>query len=91
MKTTYNYANLANHDVYQYEVDEVQRSTVNAEFELAPSRRGNQRIMLVGFTLKGRLLELGIEIFMEEDRMHVFHANDAAKYYQRKFEREVRP
>ena len=91
MKTTYDYDNLAGHGVSQSEVDEVLRSAVSAEFDLPPNLRGNQRVMIVGFTTQtARLLELGIEFFTNEDRTHVFHADDAGKYYQLKFEREIK-
>jgi uncharacterized DUF497 family protein len=90
LKTTYNYDNLANHGVVQSEADEVLRSTVDVGFELQPSRRGNPRTMVVGFTAGARLLELGIEFFMNEDRVHVFHANDATKYYQQLFANEIK-
>jgi len=43
--------------------------------------------MFVGFTAAGRLLEVGIEYFDEEEREHIFHANDATTYYRHLFER----
>lgn len=91
MQTTYDLRNFADHSVTQEEVDQVLRSDVAAEFDLPPSKRGNERMMLVGFTNEGRLLELGIEFFFDEDRMHMFHADDATKQYRSEFERDIRP
>jgi uncharacterized DUF497 family protein len=91
MRITYNHKNFVDHGVSQSEVDEVLRSDVTAEFDLSPSKRGNERIMLIGFSGDGRFLEIGIEFFLDEDRMHVFHANDATKQYSAEFEREVKP
>lgn len=91
MQTTYDLRNLADHRVTQEEVEQVLRSDVTAEFDLRPSKRSNERMMLVGFTHEGRLLELGIEFFFDEDRMHVFHADDATKPYRTEFEREIKP
>lgn len=45
--------------------------------ELKPSERGNDRLMFVGWTQSGRILEVGIEYFDGDDREHVFHAMDA--------------
>jgi len=90
MRTTYDHKNLADHKVSQLEADEVLRSDVTAEFDLPPSQRGNERVMLVGFTGEGRLLELGIEFFHDEERVHIFHADDATRPYRAEFEREVK-
>jgi hypothetical protein len=37
--------------------------------------------MFVGFTMAGRLLEVGME-FVSDEREHVFHAMDATKRYR---------
>ena len=89
MRTTYDLKNFAVHGVTLEEVDRVLRSDVTAEFNLPPSRRGHERMMLVGFTNEGRILELGIEFFFDEDRTHVFHADDATKPYRTEFDREI--
>jgi hypothetical protein len=49
------------------------------------SARGFERAMIVGFTNSGRLLEVGVELFLNDD-LHYFHADDATKVYQRKYE-----
>ena len=90
MRTTYDDTNLADHKVSQDEVNEVLRSDVTIERDLPPSKRGNERLMLVGFTNEGRLLELGIEFFHSEEIMHIFHADDATKQYRTEFDREVK-
>ena len=89
MPLTYDDDNLAKHKVSRDEVDEVLDGSMTAQSELAASDRGNQRVMLIGFTLHGRLLEVGIEFFANRD--HVFHANDATEKYRQEFERSIRP
>ncbi len=91
MRTTYDDQNLAEHNVSREEVDEVLATDIGVDCDLPPSKRGNQRAMLVAFASEGRLLEVGLEFFLEEDRMHVFHADDATKPYRALFENEVRP
>ncbi len=88
MTVTYDDDNLAKHKVSHDEVDEVMDADLRVDVELLPSRRGNQRIMLIAFTLQGRLLEAGIEFFPERD--HVFHADDASKQYKAEFERSIK-
>jgi len=36
-----------------------------------PSVRGNTRAMIIGWTYEGRILEIGIEYFEDEDREHI--------------------
>lgn len=50
------------------------------EFELAPSDRGNDRLMYVGWTQAGRLIEVGVE-FRSKTEWLVFHAMNATKQY----------
>jgi len=88
MPVSYDDDNLAKHKVSHDEIDEVLDTDLRIECEMTPSDRGNERVMLVGFTLGGRLLEIGIEFF--DDHEHCFHANDATKQYRRKFEQEIR-
>lgn len=89
MTVSYDYKNLAKHNVSCDEIDEVLDCDRRIELEIQPSIRGNQRIMLVGFTLQARLLEVGIEFL--PDRDHIFHADDATKKYKSKFEQNVKP
>lgn len=80
---TYDHDNLQKHDVTTFEVDQVldSRNLTTRVFDLVPARNGNERVMFVGVTVDGRMLEVGVEIISEEDE-HVFHAMDATKQYR---------
>lgn len=56
--------------------------------DLEPSERGYSRVMTIGWTEDGRILEIGIEYFSNRD--HVFHAKDAGKTYVKEFEKRLR-
>lgn len=84
MRTIYNYESIRKHGVTEQEVDEVYAT--GKDFDMEPSRTGNDRMMLVGWTAAGRLLEIGIEYLANGDE-HIFHANDATKHYRKLFER----
>jgi uncharacterized DUF497 family protein len=86
---TFDYDNLAKHNVNCGEIDEVLDCERRVEIEMQPSNRGNQRVMLVGFTSQARLLEVGIEFLPDSD--HVFPASDATKRFRFKFEQNVKP
>ncbi len=85
MKTTYNYQSLDKHGIKEEEVDDVY--ALGRDFDLEPSIDGNDRIMVVGWTSAGRLLEIGIE-YLPDGNEHIFHACDATKYYRRLFEKD---
>lgn len=87
MRTIYNSTSLRKHNVAKHEVDDVYATGV--DFDLPPSIKGNDRIMLVGLTANGRLLEIGVE-FLADGNEHIFHASDATKPYQAKFQRFLR-
>jgi hypothetical protein len=88
MLFTYNDLGLKKHRINRSEVDDIlDETSVSIECALPPSKRGNDRIMLVGFTSLGRLLEIGLEFF--EDSIHVFHANDATQEFRIQFENRV--
>ena len=89
MLVTLNYADLQKHNVTEIEVDQVMSSDANIECDLPSSQQGHDRLMLIGFTLSGRLLELGIEFL--PDALHIFHASDATKQYQTEFARRIKP
>jgi uncharacterized DUF497 family protein len=80
---TFDEGNLRRHSVTLQEADQVldARNLTTRVFELSPARNGNERLMFVGFTQEGRLLEIGIEIISDEDE-HVFHGMDATKQYR---------
>lgn len=80
MCITYDQANLDKHEVSREEVDEALANEPEYE-DLESSARGNARVMFVGFTFQGRLLEIGIEYF-PDSKEHVFHAMDATKAYR---------
>lgn len=85
MKTTYNYDSLDKHGVTEEEADEVYAS--GKDFDLEPSSDGNDRLMIVGWTSRGRLLEIGIE-YLASGNEHIFHAIDATKYYRQLLEQD---
>lgn len=87
MRTTYNHESLDKHGITEEEADEVYAT--GKDFDLPPSGDGNDRIMVVGLTAIGRLLEVGIEYFPSGDE-HIFHASEATKQYRQLFERSKR-
>ena len=84
MKTTYNYESLDKHGVTEQEADEVYATGMN--FDLEPNADGNDRIMVVGWTSNGRLLEIGIEYLANGDE-HIFHTSNATTPYRDKFKK----
>lgn len=76
---TYDTGNLVDHDVTVTEVDEVLNNGRTIWIDLGASRDGNDRLMFVGLTRAGRVLEVGVELIEEDE--HVFHAMDAGKQY----------
>jgi len=89
MTVTYDDNNLAKHKVSHDEVDEVMDADLIVDVELPPSKRGHQRVMLIAFTLQGRLLEVGIEFF-PHDHNHIFHGDDASKHNKAEFARRIK-
>ncbi len=85
---SFNDEDLAKNGVTREEVEQVMASDTAVDCDMQPSERGNDRVMLVGFTLGSRLLEIGIEFFA--DRLYVFHASEATKRYQHEFEKRIR-
>ena len=80
---SYDDRNLKKHKVSHQEVDQVldSRNLTTDVFDLSPARNGNERAMFVGLTMRGRLLEVGVEVFSDTDE-HVFHAMTATKQYR---------
>lgn len=87
MKTTYNHDSLDKHGITEEEADEVYAT--GKDFDMEPNEVGNDRIMVVGWTSIGRLLEIGIEYLPNGDE-HIFHASDATKSYRQLFEKDTR-
>jgi uncharacterized DUF497 family protein len=81
---TYNTENLTKHHVLAIEVDEVLSDPRTIWLDLGPSRDGNDRLMFIGLTQAGRVLEVGIELIGEDDE-YVFHAMDAGEHYLKEF------
>lgn len=86
---SFNDDDLVKNGVTREEVEQVMASETAVDCDMQPSERGNDRVIIVGFTLGVRLVEVGIEFFA--DRLHVFHASDATKGYRQEFEKRVRP
>ena len=80
---TYNTENLTEHDVTAIEVDEVLSDSRTIWLDLGPSRDGNDRLMFIGLTKGGRVLEVGIELIGEGE--YVFHAMAASEHYLKEF------
>jgi hypothetical protein len=72
---------LNRHGISVVEVDYVLEHYGDTK-EQPPSKRGNNRTMFIGFTLEFRLLEVGVEYFYDQDREHIYHANDARQHFQ---------
>lgn len=89
MITTFEEENIRKNDVSREEIREVFASDLSYAEDLAPSDRGNDRAMVIGWTYSGRILEIGIEYFESENREHVFHAMDAGKAYIREFRKRL--
>ena len=80
---TQNTENLAKHNVTAIEVDEVLSDPRTIWLDLGPSRDGNDRLMFIGLTKGGRVLEVGIELIGEGE--YVFHAMAASEHYLKEF------
>jgi uncharacterized DUF497 family protein len=85
MAIAYDYGNLAKHRVSTNEVDDVLVSS-SIDFDMEPGHGGNNRVMFVGFTNSGRLLEVGVE-YIDFCNEHVFHAMNATRRYRILFPR----
>jgi hypothetical protein len=87
VKTLYNHESLNRHRVTTADADEV--IATGTWDELTPSECGNDRLMFVGFTSEGGLLEIGVEYFDNEDIEYVFHASDATRHYRTLFKKRM--
>jgi uncharacterized DUF497 family protein len=87
--TRYEDENLHKNGVSRAEVQEVFASELSFAEDLSPSDRGNDRAMVIGWTHAGRILEIGIEYFEDEDREHIFHGMDAGKTYKQTFKERL--
>ena len=87
-RLTYNFDSLNRHGVSIANVDEVIGTGIWEELPL--SVRGNERLMFIGFTSNGRLLEIGVEYFDDNQIEHVFHADDATNRNRIIFRNRVR-
>lgn len=88
-RITYDYANLTKNGVTEAEIDDIFESDLTIALEIAPSERGNNRAMIIGWTLIGRLLEIGVEYFDDQDWEHIFHAINAGVKYRKEFEKRL--
>ncbi len=87
---SYNHESLQRHSVTVEEINEVLRSPLTIVIDLEPSRKGNDRVIWIGFTFNIRLLEIGIE-YLPNNKEHVFHAMDATKTHRKEFEKKIGP
>ncbi len=72
----FNEKNLAKHGITPQEVEEAIDDDNASDYPLKPSRDGNDRAMIVGETLMGRRIEIGIE-FVDDEIWNIYHAMDA--------------
>lgn len=80
---TYSSESLARHGISTAEIDEVLNDQCTIWLDLGVSRDGNDRLMFVGLTKFGRVLEVGVELV--DDDEHIFHAMDAGERYVEEF------
>lgn len=80
---TYNHRNLVKHGISNVDVDEVLNDSLTIWIDLGVSRHGNDRLMFIGFTKTGRILEVGVELIGDDE--YVFHAMDAGEHYIKEF------
>lgn len=64
MRTIYNHTSLRKHKVTEKEVDDVYATGV--DFDLSPSIKGNDRIMLVGLTSNGKQNQARFQQFLRQ-------------------------
>ncbi len=87
-KVVYNFESLNRHGIAVEDADEVIGTGIWEE--MTPSKRGNERLMFIGFDANGRLLEIGIEYFDDDNVEYVFHTQDATARYKLIFEKRGR-
>lgn len=81
---TYSESYLKRKGVTPHDVAFVIASTLTREFDLPDSRRSNPRVMLIGFTPDGELIEIGLEQL--PNGYHLFHVRKpASKTYRSKY------
>lgn len=77
----FNHDSLLRHDVTEHEIKQAIADPFVIDVEEGFSKSGFPRVMWVGYTESGRLLEVGIEY--KENCDFVYHADNAqAKYRQ---------
>ncbi len=84
---TFDEFNIKKNRVTVDEILEVIESDLSIAENLVPSERGNVRVMIIGWTFSGRILEIGIEYIADTE--HVFHAMNAGKRYKKDFLRRL--
>lgn len=86
---TFNYESLSRHKVTEDECNQVTAddNRTTEEFDEGYNSLGNWRLMFVGFTKIGRLLEIGVEFIKSNQgyRAHVYHADDATPDSQKRY------
>ena len=85
--TKYIQPELRKNNITIRDADFVLRLPITVWTDISPSRRGNDRLMFTGFDSSGRLLEIAVEYFDDEDIELVFHGDKATTKYRKLFER----
>ncbi len=84
MITKYVDHELFKNKITRKDADFVLRSQVSIWEDIGPSKRG---LMFTGFDSNGRLLEIAVEYFDEDDIELIFHTKDATPKRRKLFER----
>ncbi len=80
MSISFNEDSLKRHKATHEEIEEAIADPLRVEAAYSESKNGNPTTIWVGATLKGRLLEIGIEYMENED--HIYHASSCRNHYQ---------
>ncbi len=69
------------HGITEEQMLEVRASQLTVATEMDASERGNTRVMLVGYTMDGVMLEVGVEL--ADDADIYFHAKAATAHWRK--------
>jgi uncharacterized DUF497 family protein len=90
MDMTFDNVNIKKNKVSIAEIMEVFQSELSFAVDMSPSQRGNDRVMIIGWTHTGRVLEISVEYFDHGEREHIFHARNAGIAFELEFRRRLR-
>jgi hypothetical protein len=90
MEYAYNSKSLGRHGVCISDVNEIlaMNNVTTREFDMPLSGSDNLRIMFVGYTFAGCLVEIGVE-FMSEHQAYVFHGQTVSPKYRKLYQERI--